>query len=264
MVVNTERKKVNRKEKISFISTVLSWTIFTLLVMCAGLLFYYFISLQLYAIKGDKFEPKFSLYTIISPSMTPNINVYDVIIDFRVDEPEDIKIGDVITFNSVATEHNGTIVTHRVVSIIKDDNGNFSYQTKGDYNLIADSKPVPYENIIGRVALKIPQLGRVQLFVASSFGWLFLILIPALYIIIKGIMRTFGINLEFSKHFKNSKLFQKLLPGTRHKLLPEPKIVQESDDFSLPIEKENAVVQESIMPKPNDDLDFLDDLPKLK
>ena len=177
------------KEVIKMISTIVSWTLFVMLVICAIFLFYYFISTNIYARKGDKYEPKISLYTIISPSMTPNINVYDVILDLRVDKPEDVKIGDVITFISSSPETNGMTITHRVISIIKDTKGNYSYKTKGDYSPVEDTGSVDFNSIIGKVAFRIPKLGRIQLFVASKFGWLFVVLVPALYIIIKDLFK---------------------------------------------------------------------------
>jgi len=55
-------------------------------------LVYYFVAVRIYAAKGSGHEPKFSLYTIITPSMTPNINVYDVVVDVKVDMPENIFV----------------------------------------------------------------------------------------------------------------------------------------------------------------------------
>ena len=93
--MNTDvKKKTNFREIFKFISTIISWTIFVLLVICACLLFYYFIAIRVYVAKGEGHEPAFSLYTIITPSMTPNINVYDVVVDTKVKKPEDIKIND--------------------------------------------------------------------------------------------------------------------------------------------------------------------------
>ena len=174
-------KIIKGKEIFSLISTIISWTIFVLLVLCATFLVYYFIATRIYIAKGSGHEPKFSLYTIISPSMVPNINVYDVIVDVKVDKPEDIKINDVITFNSNIPEVSGNTITHRVIAINKDAEGNYYFQTKGDNNLVEDGVNVEFSNIIGKVALKIPQLGKVQSFLASKAGWLFIILIPALY-----------------------------------------------------------------------------------
>ncbi len=257
------KQKLTFREVLKTFSTIISWTIFVLLMICAIFLIYYFIATRIYMAKGSKYEPKFSLYTIISPSMVPNINVYDVIIDSRVDSPSEIEIGDVITFYSDAPEVNGGTVTHRVISIIKDKSGKYSYQTKGDNNIIEDSSTVPFEKIVGKVVLKIPQLGRVQFFLASNMGWLFLILIPALYIIFKDIFKLFKIKAITNKtgiKIKNPFLAKlkfimtkPLLPFKKKKLLTytPPKLDLKDEVF-----KENYY----------EDIDEIEisDLPKLK
>ena len=206
------KPKSKYKSAWSYISNVLSWTTFVLLLICALLLIYYFFAMQIYARKGSGYEPAFSLYTIVSPSMTPNIKVYDVVVDVKVKNPEDIAIGDVITFNSNNPNLVGKTITHRVIAITKDKDGNYLYQTKGDANLIEDDKPVPYNLIVGKVAIRIPQLGRVQFILASSMGWMILILIPSLYIIIKDIIKLIKISkmseeeyAEYVKNLKNKK-----------------------------------------------------------
>ena len=190
--MNTEAKqKLTFREVLKLISTIISWTVFVLLVICATFLLYYFVATKVFVYFGSKYEPKFSLYTIISPSMTPNINVYDVIVDVRVDNPEDIEIGDVITFYSDSPELHGGTITHRVISIIKDSEGNYSYQTKGDNNLSPDASYVPFANVHGKVLLRIPKLGYLQSFLATKGGWLIVVVIPALFIIISDIVKLF-------------------------------------------------------------------------
>ena len=62
--------------------------------------------------------------------MTPNINVYDVVIDVKVDKPEDIKINDVITFNSSIPGVHGGTITHRVIAVSKDADGTIIIEQK--------------------------------------------------------------------------------------------------------------------------------------
>ena len=263
--MNTEVKpKITFREILKLLSTIISWTIFVLLVICACFLLYYFVATKIFINFGSKYEPKFSLYTIISPSMTPNINVYDVVVDIRVDEAEDIEIGDVITFYSDAPELHGSTITHRVISIIKDTSGNYSYQTKGDNNLVEDSSIVPFENVVGKVALKIPQLGRIQFFLASSYGWLLLIMLPALYIIFKDINRIIK---EKSKNSgnkesnNNSKLKKVLL---RPIFKEKPKLL----GYTPPKEEKSTTeispdISNSIFAAYDEEIES-SDLPKLK
>jgi len=168
---------------------IVSWALFIVLVVAAVFLLYYYIATKIYTAKGPGYEPKFSIYTIISGSMEPNIKVYDTVINERIDNPNDIVVGDVITFISTSLLSPGTTITHRVIALTTDENGNICYQTKGDNNAVADQACAKFHNVLGKVILKIPQLGRVQFFLASKAGWLLCILIPALIIIGRDIMR---------------------------------------------------------------------------
>lgn len=269
--MNSEAKqKITFREILKLVSTIISWTVFALLVICAAFLIYYFVATKVFVYFGSKYEPKFSLYTIISPSMVPNINVYDVVIDVRVDDPEDIEIGDVITFYSDSPELRGGTITHRVISVIKDKDGNYSYQTKGDNNLIEDSSTVPFEKIVGKVSLRIPQLGRVQFFLASSYGWLILLMIPALYIIFKDINRIIkakkGITpqsgeVKDNKPSKLKEIMSRPIFKEKTKLLGyTPKEAEKpSETVSPPIESSTATIFDAY----DEDIG-LDDLPKLK
>jgi signal peptidase len=122
--------------------------------------------------------------------MTPSINVYDVVVDYKVDNASDIKVGDVITFRSTSAISKDLIVTHRVIDI-KIVNGEIQYVTKGDYNATADSDTAKFENVIGRVILRFPQLGRVQFFLASKMGWFIVVLLPAACVIIYDFIKLF-------------------------------------------------------------------------
>ena len=175
------------------IAMIISWTIFALLVLIIGFLAYYMVSANIYAKKGEKFKPKYSLYTIVSPSMEPNIKVYDVILNTRIDDPANIKVGDVITFISTSTISNGMTVTHRVTRIVNGPEG-LEFATKGDNNTIEDTDTAKAKNLLGKVVLKIPQLGRLQFFLSTKGGWLLVILFPALLIIVNDIFKIFKLN----------------------------------------------------------------------
>ena len=196
-------KKKNQKvgsfsHAIKFIMGVLSWTIFVILVLIAIFLVYYFVSTKIYAEKGEEFRPAIGLYTILTGSMEPNINSYDVIVDWTKFTPEDIKVGDVITFVSTSSLTKGMTITHRVIDIKQDASG-YSYQTKGDANLSPDTAYVPFANVEGKVLFRIPQLGRLQSFLATQGGWLVVVVIPALFIIISDIVKIFRLTTAKNK-----------------------------------------------------------------
>ncbi len=176
------------KQKFKLVGTIISWTLFVLLLLVAGILVYYFITTKTHDKNDTSYKPAFGLYTIISPSMEPSLKIYDVIVNVKVKKPEDIKIGDVITFISTASISKGMTITHRVISITDTPEGK-EYQTKGDNNDTPDSKPATFDNVIGKVVLKIPQLGRLQSILSTKGGWLILVVIPAFFIILFDILK---------------------------------------------------------------------------
>ena len=219
-----KKTRVTYKTIFSYLSTVITWTIFVILISCALFLAYYYVSVRIYAAKGEAYAPKFSIYTIVSPSMVPKIKVYDVIINFKVDSPTDIKVGDVITFKSTSSMTYGMTITHRVKDI-QIVNGEYQFITKGDNNAIADLAPAEYSNVIGRATIKIPQLGRVQFFVASKFGWLVVVILPAFYVILKDIIKLIRISKVKNRA---SKANADLLAKQNNKELPENELNSKS------------------------------------
>lgn len=246
------------KGVFKFIANVVSWTALVILVLLALFLAYYTINTKLYASRGEKFEPFVSLYTIVSGSMEPNINVWDVVISKKVKSPTDIKVGDVITFTSTSSISRGMIVTHRVMEVKKTDQG-YVYKTKGDNNLSPDSAYAEYNNVIGKVILRVPQLGRVQHFLGTQGGWLVVIVIPALFIIISDIMKIFklsGVKNKIEKINENEEL-EKLKRAQeeqrRKELLKErlkvdkPKVKSKSKEITKP--RKTTKISDAILGK---------------
>ena len=182
-------KKFSWRTLIHIIFKILSWALFIILLLIAIFLIYYYIANRIYVSKGTGYEPKFSIYTIATGSMTPNINQFDAVINMRIDDPNDLKVGDVITFRSSSPTTVAMTITHRIKAITEDSEGNVCFVTKGDANPIEDESCAKYENVIGKVIIRIPGLGHIQRFLASGVGWLLFILIPALVIIGRDIMR---------------------------------------------------------------------------
>ncbi len=180
----------NKKKNIFvYILKIISWAIFTLFSIIAVFLIYYFIESKIYNNKGQKYTPEISMYTIISGSMEPQIKVYDVVFDQKVKNFSTIKVGDVITYTSEDPAHPGMIITHRVTESIKKSDG-YYFRTKGDNNSQEDSKEVFESQVIGKVIMKFPQLGRIQMIVTNNLGWIIFVLIPALAIIIFDVIKV--------------------------------------------------------------------------
>lgn len=102
------------------------------------------------------------VYSVISGSMEPEYSVGSLIYVKEVD-PSEIEVDDVITY-VLPSE---TPSTHRVVRI---DEENQLFYTKGDANETEDGAPVHFKNLIGTPVFKIPYLGYVAYYIQHPPG----------------------------------------------------------------------------------------------
>ena len=105
----------------------------------------------------------FTPYAVLSGSMEPAFHVGSLIYVKSVD-PEDIKVGDAITFRLSGED---TAATHRVIEI---DRENQCFYTKGDANETPDASPVPYSSVLGRAVFTVPKLGLFSSWLSSAQG----------------------------------------------------------------------------------------------
>ncbi len=249
---------------IKFITGILSWVILVILVLIAGFLLYYFVSVKIYAQKGEEYKPSITLYTILTQSMEPNIKPNDVIIDLTIKNPDDIQIGDIITFTSTYSLTKGMVITHRVIDK-KQEGGEWVFYTKGDANLSPEPVPTPFANIHGKVLIKIPQLGLLQKFLATKGGWLIVVVIPALIIIISDVMKLFRLQstknqvdlkiqkeqlMKQKKIEKKERIKEKLVERyTMHRHEAEPNPIPKKNYKIVTNKKENIIKKAIDLPK---------------
>lgn len=114
---------------------------------------------------------------VLTDSMYPEIKSGDIIICKDI-SPEDVKVGDVISFFDPADKNGVAVVTHRVIEIITDD-GELYFRTKGDNNNADDKIAVPAENLVGLwTETRFAGLGHVALFMQSTWGLVVCIFMP--------------------------------------------------------------------------------------
>ena len=183
-------KVIKKKENLfKYIVSVLSYAVFIWLLLIGGTLLLYVADIKIRAMKGDNSPPVFNAYVVMSGSMLPQIKIKDIVVTKRVPE-ERLKVEDVITFISTDERLGGITITHRIKEKFYDDSiKGFYYRTKGDNNNIADPALVPYDNILGKVILKIPKLGYLQDILASKGTVIIVIIIPCLVIFSYDIMK---------------------------------------------------------------------------
>ena len=123
----------------------------------------------------------YRLFAVVTDSMEPKYNVGDVLLSKDV-EPEEVEVGDAISYLGTKYNFRGKIITHQVVSIDKDEKGKLLYHTKGINNLVED--PVVHEEqLLGIIVHKFWLLTLVYNCVSKPWGVYVFIIVPIFFII---------------------------------------------------------------------------------
>ena len=124
---------------------------------------------------------------VLTDSMYPEIKSGDVIVCREVD-PEDIEVGDVISFYDPAG--NGTsVVTHKVIEIVEED-GERLFRTRGTNNNTDDRLPVHEDKVIAEyTGTRIPVAGNIAIFMQSTAGLIVCVIVPIVLFVGYDILR---------------------------------------------------------------------------
>lgn len=119
----------------------------------------------------------------MSGNAPDHIEVGDLVLIDKVDT-QDLKEGDIIAFKD-----KNILVTHRIKSIDKDENGKLLFTTKGDANNVEDANPVADDNVVGIYEQRIPKIGNFAMFLQQPLGMVLFIGVPVLVFIMYDIIR---------------------------------------------------------------------------
>ena len=138
----------------------------------------------------------FQSLAVLSGSMEPEIGV-GAIVFAKESDLNDIVIGDVITYRITGS----TMVTHRVADI---DQSNQQFYTKGDANDVMDVQPVPFDNIVGKVAFSVPYIGYMSIYAKTPLGIVAICTILIILIILTFLPEIFSDNSSNTASKKNT------------------------------------------------------------
>ena len=189
MVQSVKKIWPDVKWLFNYMASILLYTILILLLVVGIIFIAYILDAKKNAESGDWKPPLYNAYIIVSQSMTPVIKVNDAIITKRVD-PKEIEVGDVVTYYSENPQYPGIMITHRVIEKNQVD-GEYYFVTKGDYNQVADPLTVKESQVYGKVVMRIPKIGFIQVILSNYMGWVLLIGVPALGVVSYDIVKLF-------------------------------------------------------------------------
>ena len=124
----------------------------------------------------------YRIFTVVTGSMEPKYKIGDILIA-KEKAPSEIKVGDAISYLAEKGVIKNNVVTHEVVNITRNENGEYLFHSKGLANLVED--PVVHEKqLYGVVVYKTKLLSFIRKMISTDIGMLLLVIIPILYIII--------------------------------------------------------------------------------
>lgn len=182
--MNNMEGQMTRRQRSGTGKRIGSWIVSMFLVICSILCVFTIVqtaSNRRMSVMG------YSFFYVMTGSMEPTIHTYSEIITRKVDA-EDLKVGDIITFESYDPTIVGYTQTHRIIEIIyQEQEHKYYFQTKGDANNMADDRLVAEEDICGRVIFHTGSLrfmSRLLRFLGTPLGILTLVVIPVAVIVV--------------------------------------------------------------------------------
>ena len=155
-------------------------TIIVMIILC-GILFASGVILVNSYIKPNEVPSFFGWkpFIVLSGSMETQIMTGDIAVVKEIDT-NNLKENDIIAFK----DNEDIIITHRIVEIIREDDGKVKYKTKGDNNNIEDDGYVYPEQVEGIYKFRVGKLGNLALFIQTPVGMVVCISIPLIMLLL--------------------------------------------------------------------------------
>lgn len=141
----------------------------------------------------------YHMYVIVSPSMSPEIKVGDVIISKKY-ENETLDVDDVVQYVGRGGDIEGKIITHKIISI-DGEGSDATIVTQGVANPSPD-RPIKGSDVVAVMKYKTVLIGPLYKIFSSTAGFIFLVMLPLAGMII---FEVVNLALELKKEKEKEK-----------------------------------------------------------
>lgn len=173
------------------------------------------------------------IFDVATGSMEPEYAVGDVLI-VREKDPSTIVVGDNIVYIGNVADYKGKIITHNVIEIEQNEEGEYLFHTKGIANTVED--PIVHEDQLYGIVV---QNNRVLAFVCkillNKYGLYFLVIIPLILYAFIEFVRAQGEKMEQEREEERER-----------KRLEQEKQLKKENKKSKNIEEQDEEVEEHI------------------
>lgn len=164
-------KYINKNNAIKNIKKIIGLCVFSIIVI---IIYNTFLISVSNTEDNQKYIFGFKAFAIETSSMEPELKIGDVIIVKKC-KPEDLNVGDIITFRS-----RGELITHRITQKYEETN---RYSTKGDKNTLNDIEKVKFKEIEGKKVLKLSGFWNfLQKAQKGMYGFFLIIFVATIFL----------------------------------------------------------------------------------
>ena len=178
-------KKIKENKVLKFIGNVLYTLMFVLVVLMLVVVIMQRTTNNNVTIGGIR------MFSVATGSMVPVYEVGDILISKEV-EPEKIKVGDDLVYIGKEGSFKNKVVTHRVNSIEKQEDGNYKIITQGIANNAEDPE-IDQTQVLGKIMFKMHILSFLGKLVRNTYMFYFLIFIPVGILVYRNIKNLISI-----------------------------------------------------------------------
>lgn len=123
----------------------------------------------------------YRLFSVITGSMKPVYEIGDVLLCETV-EIEDLKVGDDISYVGDDGTYKNKVITHRIIKIEQDEDGEPLFYTKGIATKTIDPV-VRKDQIFGKITKNVTFLSALYKFISKPSGFYIAIFVPLIILI---------------------------------------------------------------------------------
>lgn len=168
------------KKTLNAIKNVFMWA---MIVLAVSMMIFTIISVATFD-RTDRDLFGYKAFIVLSDSMSAtDFDAGDLALVKDVD-PETLKAGDIIAYQSTNKENYGETVTHKIRKLTTDADGNPGFITYGTTTDTDDENIVTYPFVLGKYQGHIPNVGNFFQFMKTTPGYIVCIFLPFLILII--------------------------------------------------------------------------------
>lgn len=111
----------------------------------------------------------YQILRISSGSMSPELEVGDIILSEKVNDPSTLKTGDIITYIGELGSYADKNITHKIIEGPYNVDGTYYMRTQGTANDYIDPE-ISEDQVLGKMICVIPILGALYNFFITPYG----------------------------------------------------------------------------------------------